>query len=280
MSKVWFITGASSGLGRALAQAVLDRGDRLAAAVRDPASIADLLAGAPDRARAVPFDAADPARAEPAWAEALAYFGQVDVLVNNAGAGLLGALEECDPDQLRRCLEVNFVAPMLVLRAAAAHFRARRAGRIVNISAAAAISNYPGFAAYGAAKRALEGLSESLAAELAPLGVKVIIVQPGPFRTDFIARSMDRARQRISDYDATSGRFAALINRMNGQQPGDPARAAELLCRVVDEDQPPLRLVLGKYAIAKARKAAAQAEADLKAWESAGAATEFPPAPR
>ncbi len=280
MPKTWLVTGASSGFGLEIARRVLARGECLAATARDPSKLAELLACGGDRVRAIKLDVTDPADPPRAVAETVAAFGSLDVVVNNAGYGLIGALEECDDAQIERNFQTNFFGALRVIRAAMPVFRAQRSGRIINISAAAAISNYAGFSIYGAAKCALEGLSESVAAELAPLGVKVTIVQPGPYRTEFATRSLDRGSGKISDYDGTSGRFAALLSKMGGTQPGDPVRAAELICSMADQENPPLRLVIGKYAINKVRKKLAQSEAELKQWEGAGAATDFPPAAR
>ena len=171
----------------------------------------------------------------------------------------------------------NFFGALEVIRAALPILRAQRGGHIVNISAAAAIANYPGFSIYGATKCALEGVSESLAAELKPFGIHVTIVQPGPFRTGFIGRSLARATTHIADYDSTSGKFRRLLEAVDGKQPGDPARAAEAIIAAVESAAPPLRLVLGKYATDKVRKKLAATESELSAWQSVGVATEFSP---
>ena len=272
---VWLITGCSSGLGRALAERVLAHGHRLIATARDPATLTDLVAADPSRSRALALDVADAAQAAPVVAQAAALFGRLDVVVNNAGYGLIGALEEYDEAQIARNFETNFFGALRVIRAALPIMRAQRRGHFVNISAAAAIENYPGFSVYGATKWALEGLSESLAAEIRPLGLKVTIVQPGPFRTNFVARSLERAPGSISDYDLSSGKFRRLIETLNGRQPGDPARAADAIINAVAAENPPLRLVLGKYALDKARRKLVAATRDLEAGNTAGLATDF-----
>lgn len=274
--KVWLITGCSSGFGRALAQAALQRGDRVLACARDTGTLVELAAHWPATVHLFELDVTDPAQRAAAVAEALSVFQRVDVLVNNAGYGLLGALEECSPDQIRHNFEVNFFAPLELIRLLLPHFRAVGGGHVVNISAAAAIGNYAGFGIYGAAKCALEGASEALAAELRVFGAKVTIVQPGPFRTDFISRSMRRAPAEDSAYGASVGKFGAFLDSVNGRQPGDPALAARAILKAVDAERPPARLVLGKYALEKARRVARQREAELAAWEAESLSADGP----
>ena len=267
--KTWFITGCSSGLGRALAEAALAAGDRVIATARDVSRVAELARH--DSCRTIALDVTDAEGIRHVMTEA----GPFDVLVNNAGCGLLGAVEECSEEQIRRNVETNFFGPMNLIRAALPMLRAQRKGHIINVTAAASIANYPGFGFYGGAKAALEFLSESLRQELAPLGIHVTIVEPGPFRTDFSTRSMDRALHSIADYDRTSGRFARLIDSMKAKQPGDPARAAVAILAIAAAEMPPLRLVLGKYANEKARRRAVDLEKERAAWEHVGLPTEF-----
>ena len=275
MSKVWIITGTSSGLGRELAIAALARGDRVVATARRPEQLADIVAGAPERARAVKLDVTSADDIGRAVGEATLAFGRVDVLVNNAGYGLVGALEELGDEQIRQNFESCLFGPIYLMRAVLPIMRNQRAGHIINISAAAAIANYPGFAVYGAAKCGLEGASEAVALEAAPLGIKVTIVQPGPFRTDFVSRSLARGEHPIADYDASSGKFIALLNKLNGSQPGDPSKAASAIVALAESEKPPLRLVLGKYAYNKSRKRLRDASAELDAWEAVGLPTDF-----
>ena len=274
-SPVWLITGCSSGLGRALAVRVLARGHRLIATARQPETLDELVAADPSRCRALALDVADASQVAPVVAQAAAIFGRLDVVVNNAGYGLVGAVEEYDEAQITRNFETNFFGALRVIRAALPILRAQRRGHFVNISAAAVIANYAGFSIYGATKWALEGLSESLAAEVRPLGLKVTIVQPGPFRTEFISRSLERASAAIPDYEASSGKFRRFLETMNGRQPGDPAKAADAIIAAVESDNPPLRLVLGKYAIDKTRRKLGSAARELDAGSAAGAATDF-----
>ena len=272
---VWLITGCSSGLGRALAARVLARGHRVIATARQPETLAELVAADPHRCRALALDVADAPQVAPVVAQAAGAFGRLDVVVNNAGYGLVGAVEEYDEAQITRNFETNFFGALRVIRAALPILRAQRRGHFVNLSAAAVIANYPGFSIYGATKWALEGLSESLAAEVRPLGLKVTIVQPGPFRTDFVSRSLERATGHIPDYDPSSGKFRRFLETMNGRQPGDPTRAADAIIDAVAAENPPLRLVLGKYAIDKTRRKLASAARELDVGSATGLATDF-----
>ncbi len=273
--RVWLITGCSSGFGLALASAVLDRGERVVATARQPSSLDELAGRHPQTCRVLALDVTDIEQVKETVARAAEAFGRIDVVVNNAGYGLVGAFEELGPEQIERNFQTNFFGALAVIRAALPILRSQGSGHIVNISAAAVISNYAGFSIYGATKWALEGVSESLAAELKPLGIKVTIVQPGPFRTDFIGRSLERAESHLADYDRTSGRFLRFLETMDGKQPGDPSRAAQAIITAVESTAPPLRLVLGKYANDKVRKKLADTGRDLTGWEPVGLPTDF-----
>ena len=273
-TKTWFITGCSSGFGRALVEAALAREQRVIATARDIRSIADLEQA--DRCQVMALDITEASEIPLVIQAAANVWGGLDVIVNNAGYGLIGAVEECGDEQIRRNFETNFFGPLNVMRAALPMLRAQKSGHIVNISAAAAISNYAGFGIYGGAKAALELMSESLRAELAPLGIKVTLVQPGPFRTDFISRGMEKASDLISDYDATSGRFAKFLASMNGKQPGDPARAASTIVETVLSGEAPLHFPLGKYVVKKLRDKASALSREADKWEAVAASTEFP----
>jgi NAD(P)-dependent dehydrogenase (short-subunit alcohol dehydrogenase family) len=275
-ARVWFVTGCSSGFGRALAERIVAEGDLLIATARRPESLGHLASLAPDSVRVFALDVTDPGAVRRVVAGAHAVWGRLDVIVNNAGYGLLGALEECDDDQIARNFATNLLGPVHVMRAALPLLRARRSGHIINLSAAAAIANYAGFGVYGGAKCGLEGVSEAVRAEVAPLGIRVTLVQPGPFRTDFIARSLERAANPVADYAATSGRFAQLLERVDGHQPGDPERAAAAIVNMVRHGRAPQRLVLGRYATDKVRKTLRAREAELNEWMDVGLATDFP----
>jgi NAD(P)-dependent dehydrogenase (short-subunit alcohol dehydrogenase family) len=279
-SRVWLTTGCSSGFGASLAAAVLARGQRAVATARNADALIDLASQFPETCRALALDVTDAAQVRSVVAQAVEEFGRLDVVVNNAGYGLVGAFEELGSEQITRNFDTNLFGALEVIRAALPQLRAQGSGHIVNISAAAVISNYAGFSIYGATKWALEGVSESLAAELKPLGIKVTIVQPGPFRTDFIARSLERAGSHIADYDRTSGKFARFLETMAGKQPGDPAKAAEAIIAAVESDTPPMRLILGKYANDKTRKKLADAERERAAWEHIGVPTDFAATPQ
>lgn len=273
--KTWLITGCSSGFGRALAEKVLARGDRLVATARDPDQLREFKEHHPDACWILPLDLSDNTSLAPALQNILQLIPRIDVLVNNAGYGLLGSLENCSDEQIRRNFEVNFFGSLSLIRAILPLMRQQKYGHIINMSAAAAIGNYAGFSVYGATKFALEGLSEGLAAELKPLGIKVTLVQPGPFRTAFIARSLDRAPDCFPEYQATVGKFGSFLEKMDGQQPGDPAKAADAILKVVDSENPPLRLVLGKYATDKVERTCKARLRELETWKEIGLPTDF-----
>jgi len=273
--KTWLITGCSSGFGRDLAEKVLARGDRLVATARDPDQLREFKEHHPDACWILPLDLSDNTSLAPALQNILQLIPRIDVLVNNAGYGLLGSLENCSDEQIRRNFEVNFFGSLSLIRAILPLMRQQKYGHIINMSAAAAIGNYAGFSVYGATKFALEGLSEGLAAELKPLGIKVTLVQPGPFRTAFIARSLDRAPDCFPEYQATVGKFGSFLEKMDGQQPGDPAKAADAILKVVDSENPPLRLVLGKYATDKVERTCKARLRELETWKEIGLPTDF-----
>ena len=274
--KTWFITGASTGFGRALATAVIAHGDQVAVTAREVSKVEDFVNDHPLQAKAYALDVTQPESIKQAIAEARRDFGRLDVVVNNAGYGLIGALEECSEEQMLRNIETNLTGPLRVMRAVLPVFREQRGGHFINMGAAAAISNYAGFSVYGGAKAGMELASEAVAAESAPFGVKVTVVIPGPFRTDFIARSLDRAEQSMPEYGATAGKFLGFLEKVDGKQPGDPAAAAQAIIRAVDSDKPPFRLVLGKYAYQKARRQLDRLRAELDGWEPVGLPTDYP----
>ena len=275
--RVWLITGCSSGLGLALATTALASGHRVIATARHPSALDELVARHPETCRALALDVTDPAQVKSAVTAAADAFGRLDVVVNNAGYGLVGAFEELGTEQITRNFDTNFFGALEVIRAALPILRAQKSGHLVNISAAAVISNYASFSIYGATKWALEGVSEALAAELKPIGIKVTIVQPGPFRTEFIGRSLERAETHLADYDRSSGKFLRFLETMDGKQPGDPLKAAAAIIAAVESDSPPLRLILGKYANEKARKKHLDAERERATSEAIGLPTDFPP---
>lgn len=249
-------------------------GNHVIATARNLADLETLEHLGAGRCHILALDITDAAQIKAVIAEAATITGRLDVIVNNAGYGLIGAVEECSEEQTRRNFETNFFGTLNVIRAALPGLRAQRSGHIVNISAAAAIANYPGFGVYGAAKAAVESLSESLRLELAPHGIKVTLVQPGPFRTAFIERGLDHA-ESWPEYAGTAGKFAAFLKSVNGKQPGDPERAAALIVKMVHDGQSPMRLPLGKYAVKKFRDTANTRLRELETWEQAAKETDF-----
>jgi NAD(P)-dependent dehydrogenase (short-subunit alcohol dehydrogenase family) len=276
-SRIWLITGTSSGFGWALARHVLAQGDRVIATARRLDVFSEWEREFPGQCRCLALDVSNPDQVREVVAEAADAFGGLDVIVNNAGYAVAGALEELSASEIAANFDTNFFGALNVIRCALPVLRAQNRGHIVNISAAAAISNYPGFSIYGASKWALEGASESLAAELKPFGIHVTLVEPGPFRTGFIGRSLRPAAHAMPEYDRSSGKFLKFLQTMEGKQPGDPERAAAAIFAVVNAPTPPLRLVLGKYAQDKVRKKLASTQAELEKWQDIGLATEFPP---
>ena len=274
-SRIWFITGCSTGFGRELAERVLLSGDRLIATVRNAEALDDLTMVYAETLRVLTLDVTNAAQVNEVVATAVGEWDRLDIVVNNAGYGLLGAVEECSEAQIQRCLDTNLMGPLHVIRAVLPFLREQKSGHLINMSAAATISNYAGFGIYGGAKAALECISEAVRAEVAPLGIKVTLVVPGPFRTDFISRSLVKAEGKIADYDKTCGQFAGFLERINGKQPGDPTKAAETIVKMVHDGKAPLRLPLGKYVTEKIRKRNAASERELAEWEAVALGTDY-----
>jgi NAD(P)-dependent dehydrogenase (short-subunit alcohol dehydrogenase family) len=272
--RVWLITGTSSGLGRALAEAALEHGDRVVATTRSTDAIADLERRFPDRAVAVALDVTEAGQAREAVDAAMRAFGRIDVLVNNAGYGVLGALEELSDDDLRSQFETNLFGALNMTRAVLPQLRRQRSGHIVQLSSLSAIVANPGEGAYVGSKSALQGVSESLASEVAHLGIRVTIVQPGPFRTDFAGRSLQKAPP-IDDYADSVGAARELLRELDGNQPNDPARGAQAIIQAVEADDPPLHLPLGPDAIEAIRAKLDEQRRELDAWAEVGGATAF-----
>jgi NAD(P)-dependent dehydrogenase (short-subunit alcohol dehydrogenase family) len=248
VSKVWLITGSSRGLGRALADAVLADGNRLVATARKPAELADLAERYGDQVRTVALDVTDGNAAKNAVAAAVGAFGRLDVLVNNAGYADVGSIEDTDDAVFRAQIETNLFGVINVTKAAIPVMREQGAGHIIQISSIGGRTNAPGIAPYQTAKWAVEGFSGVLAKEVGPLGIMVTIVEPGGFRTDWAGSSMT-VRQSRPEYDRTIGAMIRFRESHNGAQPGDPARAALAILKIVAADDPPLRLLLGSDAV-------------------------------
>jgi len=246
-NRVWLVTGASAGFGRALGELILARGDRLVAAARDPAAVADLVARAPERALAVRLDVTKQADIDAAVRTATDRFGAIDVLVNNAGYGFAGTVEDASDAEVRALFEVNFFGLAALTRAVLPGMRARRRGSVINISSIAGVRGGPCTGYYAATKWAVEALSESLALEGAPFGIRVLIVEPGAFRTDFAGRSLVRAARETEDYPAVQA-SREFLGKMHGTQAGDPVRGSAAIIEAVVAEDAPRRLVIGREA--------------------------------
>ncbi|MET8854242.1 oxidoreductase [Amycolatopsis sp. NPDC004625] len=270
--RVWLITGCSAGFGREIALAALAAGDRVLATARRPETLAGLQAHGGDRLRTAALDVTDAGQVDAAVKTALEAFGRIDVVVNNAGSGSVGAVEELGMDELRALMEVMFFGAVAVTKAVLPHLRAQGSGTVVQISSMGGRLSMPGFGAYCATKFALEGLSEALAAEVAPFGVRVLIVEPGAFRTEFGGGRMHRSRT-IDAYAVSTAGTREAVENMDGSQPGDPAKAAAAIVRAVGRDDAPLRLALGADAVEAIRAHHEALAADLAAWEEVSRAT-------
>ncbi len=244
---VWFITGCSTGFGHELAKLVLDRGWRAVVTARDKARVIDLAKGREDRALALSLDVIDDDEIEAGVAAALKTFGRIDVLVNNAGYGYLSSIEEGVAEEIRAQFEANVFGLFAMTRAVLPTLRQQGSGHIINIASVAGFCGFPGSGYYAASKHAVEGFSDSLSKEMAPLGVKVTCVEPGPFRTDWAGRSMTQTPSTIPAYAETVAARMATTSKISGTQAGDPVRAGEAMIALVAEANPPLHLVLGEW---------------------------------
>jgi NAD(P)-dependent dehydrogenase (short-subunit alcohol dehydrogenase family) len=276
--RAWLITGCSTGFGRELARAVLDRGYRAVVTARDPGSVREFAAAYGDRALVQRLDVTDAAQVGAAVRAAEEAFGGVDVLVNNAGVGYFGAVEESDEAAVRRMFEVNVWGLAAMTRAVLPGMRGRRRGHVVNVSSIGGLRAFPAVGYYNATKFAVVGLSEALAQEVAPLGIRVTIVEPSGFRTDWAGRSADEATVHIPDYDQTAGKNRRTIRAASGRQPGDPVRAAAAIVAAVEAPEPPLHLLLGRAALNGARKKLDELRRDFDAWEETTVGADAPPA--
>lgn len=273
--KVWFITGSSTGFGRVLAETVLEEGNCVIATARKPEQLNDLITQYPETAKAIRLDVTNPQEVSEAVNSALDAFGRIDVLVNNAGYGAVGALEEFSDEAIRRQFETNLLGALNVMRAVLPSMRQQRSGHILNISSVGGFVSFPGSGIYCSTKFALEGLSEALAQEVKPLGIKVTIIEPGAFRTDFGGRSLITPEQSIDDYASTSGAMIQWIRENDGKQPGDPKKAAKAMIQVVESDNPPLRLALGADAVNAISEKLESVKAELEAWKQVAIDTAF-----
>ncbi|MGA7392693.1 MAG: oxidoreductase [Terrimicrobiaceae bacterium] len=272
---VWFITGTSQGFGYELVRAGLRRGDSVVATSRQPEKVAAAFKEDSDRLLAIPLDLRNQVAVTSGVEEAVQRFGRLDVLVNNAGHGLLGAVEEASDEEIAAVYEINVFGLLRVTRAVLPYFRKQGSGHIVNLSSIGGLVGLPGWGIYNSTKFAVEGLSEALAAELSPLGIRVTAVEPGPFRTDFLGGSLATAQQEISDYEQTAGATRRAAPQRDGKQPGDPALAAEAIIKAVSAENPPLHLPLGAFATERANAKLEQMRDEFAAWRDVALSTDY-----
>jgi NAD(P)-dependent dehydrogenase (short-subunit alcohol dehydrogenase family) len=271
----WLVTGCSTGLGRALAAAVLDRGDNVVVTARNAATVRDLVDAHPHTAVAVALDVTDQAQVTAAVAAGEQRFGRIDVLVNNAGYGYRAAVEEGEDAAVARLFDTNVFGPVRMIKAVLPGMRARRSGAIVNLSSIAARLAAEGSGYYAAAKSAIETLTLSLRKEVAPLGITAMVVEPGAFRTDFAGRSLTQAAEPIADYADTAGKRRIEHDTVHGTQPGDPIKAAAAIIEAVTSDHAPYLLLLGNDASTVVRTALESLRADMDAWETLSRSTDL-----
>lgn len=267
MSKVWFITGCSTGFGRHLAQEVLQKGDKVAVTARNINDVKDLSEQYSETAYAITLDVTKPEQVTAAVQQAVEKFGTIDVLVNNAGIGYFGAIEESEEEQVRRMFEINFFGLHAVTKEVLPVLRKQKSGHIINISSVGGSVAFPGVGMYNATKFAVTGYSEALAKELAPLGIKVTVIAPSGFRTDWAGRSANDSKIKIDDYQTTAHTNQGTIRGYSGNQPGDPLRAAQAIIKVTEESNPPVRLFLGAGALKGIRNKIEEMKTDIDAWE-------------
>ncbi len=272
---VWFITGCSTGFGRALAELVLDRGWRAIVTARDKAKVEELAAGTRGEALPLSLDVTEPSQIRDAVAAAKRAFGRIDVLVNNAGYGYQASAEEGDDGEIRAMFDANVFGLFQMTQAVLPIMRQQRDGHILNITSVAGRMGFPSSGFYAATKHAVEGWADALAKEVAPLGIKVTNVEPGPFRTDWAGRSLKQTPTRIKDYEETVGTRLKATAEGSGQQKGDPVKAGRLMIEIAGMDKPPRQVVLGQWGVEAVTEDARARLAELEAWAAQGAATDF-----
>ena len=273
---VWFITGCSTGFGRALAELLIGRGYRVVVTARQTSEVAELAIRG--ETLVLKLDVTNQGEVDAAVAAAEAKYGRIDVLVNNAGIGYFAAVEEGEDDQVRHLFEVNFFGLTRMIRAVLPGMRHHKGGTIVNISSVGGLRSFPALGFYSATKFAVEGLSDALWQEVEPLGLKVLLVEPSGFRTDWAGRSAAESKKHIGDYAATAGAGRTQVRASSGKQPGDPTRAVEAIVKAVESPHPPHHLLLGKDAFSGAKDKLEQLRRDFTAWESVTLGADFPAA--
>ena len=275
-SRVWFITGTSTGFGYLLAEEALKRGERVIATARDLSKLSRLARQYPDRIHTFRLDVTNRNEITSIAQQGITTFGHVDILVNNAGYAMNGAIEEVSEDEFEPMFQTNIYGLIRVTRAFLPHFRQRRSGHIFNLSSIGGLIGSPGWGFYNATKFAVEGLSEALAEEMKPLGVHVTVVEPGPFRTDFLGRSSKLARRQLRDYATTAGKAREYLKTQSGKQPGDPQKAVEAIITAANSPKPPLHLILGHVALTRFRHKLSDWHEEIAAWESVTTSADFP----
>ncbi|MFD1802548.1 oxidoreductase [Mixta tenebrionis] len=275
-SPVWLITGCSTGFGRELAQQTIKRGFNVVVTARDVQKVADLVQGNEQRALALALDVTDSASINNAISAALEKFGTVDVLVNNAGYGYQSSIEEGVEEEIRAQFDANVFGLFAMTRAVLPTMRKARRGHIINITSVAGLMGFPGSGYYAASKHAVEGGSDALATEGAPLGIKVTCVEPGPFRTDWAGRSLRQTENRLADYAETAGARMKNTANYSGKQPGDPARAAAAMIALAETENPPRHLVMGAFGFEAVTSKLRERLAQIEAWKETTLGTDFP----
>ena len=273
---VWFITGCSTGFGRELAQLVLERGWRAVVTARDASRVADLVTGQEDRALALALDVTDASQVTAAVAAAKDRFGRIDVLVNNAGYGYQSSVEEGEDDKVRAQFDANVFGLFALTRAVLPILRAQRSGHILNVTSVAGLVGFPASGYYAATKHAVEGWSDSLSAEVAPLGIRVTCVEPGPFRTDWAGRSLIQTPSRIPDYAETAGARLKATAEKSGTQAGDPVRAAKAMIALTENPSPPRHIVLGAWGYTAVTDRLRARLAEIESQEQISRETDYP----
>jgi NAD(P)-dependent dehydrogenase (short-subunit alcohol dehydrogenase family) len=272
---VWLITGTSQGFGRELVQAALDRGDSVVATSRNPQKVASYFPDAGGRLLTISMDLSKPAEIQAGVDATIDGFGKIDVLVNNAGHGLLGAIEEAADVEIASVYETNVFGLLRLTRAVLPHMRERRSGHVVNLSSIGGLVGLPGWGIYNSTKFAVEGISEALAQEVGPLGIGVTIVEPGPFRTEFLGNSLVHTETVLDAYEKTAGGTRNYASDRDGKQQGDPRLAAEAIVQAITSEKPPLHLLLGAMAYQRASKKLDEMRADFEAWRELTLSTDF-----
>lgn len=274
-NKVWFITGCSTGFGRELAKEALSKGYNVVVTARKPEQVADIVAAYPENALALALDVTVPQQIKEAVNASIDRFGRIDVLVNNAGIGYFGAIEESEEEEVRRMFEINFFGLAHMTNAVLPHMRKQRSGHILNVASIGGLRSFPAVGFYNATKYAVDGLSEALMKEVAPLGIKVTVICPSGFRTDWAGRSANNTKIKIEDYATTAGKNMSDLRGYSGNQPGDPVKAARAMIQVTETENPPLRLLLGAAALKGARLKLEELRKDFDDWAEVSEGADF-----